>query len=63
MQPFGHLGHAYALASEEPGIDRLYWFTLRDFEHDQLGPEASMGLLTHDWNTKPAFEVFRKLPR
>jgi len=57
------LSDAYTLASTEPGIDRLYWFTLRDLERDQLGPEASMGLLTHDWKTKPAFEVFRKLPR
>ncbi|MEO6434925.1 MAG: glycosyl hydrolase [Tepidisphaeraceae bacterium] len=57
------LSDSYALAAKEPGIDRLYWFTLRDFERDALGPEASMGLVTYDWKPKPAFEAFRKLPR
>ena len=55
------LTHAYRLAVAEPRIERLYWFTLRDLERDILGLESSMGLLTQNWERKPAFYAYQSV--
>jgi hypothetical protein len=55
------LSDCYEAAAADPGIDRLCWFTFRDLKQDILGPEGSMGMLTHSWQRKPAFEAFKRL--
>ena len=51
---------AYAIARKNPRIDMMLWFLLRD--EPRLGGWQS-GLLTRTGQKKPAFNVFRLLPR
>jgi hypothetical protein len=51
---------AYAIARKNPRIDMMLWFLLRD--EPNLGGWQS-GLLTRTGQKKPAFNVFRLLPR
>ncbi len=51
---------AYAMARKNPRIDMMLWFLLRD--EPRLGGWQS-GLLTRTGQKKPAFNVFRLLPR
>jgi hypothetical protein len=55
------LATCYEAAAEYSGIDRLFWFTFRDFKQNILGPEASMGMIQYDWRRKPAFTAFQRL--
>lgn len=54
------LATTYEMAKQEPRIQRVFWFLLRDMEKDLLGPEASMGLFSHSGRAKPAVNEFRK---
>jgi hypothetical protein len=51
---------AYGIARKNPRIDMMLWFLLRD--EPRLGGWQS-GLLTRTGQKKPAFNVFRLLPR
>jgi hypothetical protein len=55
-----YLRQAFTLARRHPRIDLMLWFLLRDEAH--LGGWQS-GLLTRTGQRKPAFNVFRALPR
>ena len=43
----------------EPGVERVFWFLLRDMKKDLLGPEGSMGLFSYQGKPKPALQAFR----
>ncbi len=53
------LRDTFAMASQEPRIQKVFWFLLRDMAKDLLGPESSMGLFRHDGTPRPALEAFR----
>jgi hypothetical protein len=55
-----YLREAFTLARKHPRIDLMLWFLLRD--EPNLGGWQS-GLLTRTGRRKPAFNVFRALPR
>ena len=55
-----YMKQAYAMARKNPRIDMMLWFLLRD--EPRLGGWQS-GLLTRTGQKKPAFNVFRLLPR
>jgi hypothetical protein len=55
-----YMKQAYAIARKNPRIDMMLWFLLRD--EPNLGGWQS-GLLTRTGQKKPAFNVFRALPR
>ncbi len=55
-----YMKQAYAMARTNPRIDMMLWFLLRD--EPRLGGWQS-GLLTRTGQKKPAFNVFRLLPR
>jgi len=55
-----YMREAYAMARKNPRIDMMLWFLLRD--EPSLGGWQS-GLLTRTGAKKPAFNVFRALPR
>ena len=55
-----YMKEAYAMARRNPRIDMMLWFLLRD--EPRLGGWQS-GLLTRTGAKKPAFNVFRLLPR
>ena len=55
-----YMKQAFALARKNPRIDMMLWFLLRD--EPNLGGWQS-GLLTRTGKKKPAFNVFRALPR
>jgi Glycosyl hydrolase catalytic core len=55
-----YMKQAYAIARKNPRIDMMLWFLLRD--EPRLGGWQS-GLLTRTGQRKPAFNVFRLLPR
>jgi hypothetical protein len=55
-----YMKQAYAIARKNPRIDMMLWFLLRD--EPRLGGWQS-GLLTRTGQKKPAFNVFRLLPR
>lgn len=46
------------LTRAEPRIQRVHWFLLRDMEKDLLGPEGSMGIVTRNFQEKPAYHAF-----
>ena len=54
------LEDTFRLARQEPRIQRVFWFLLRDTKESILGPEDTMGLVTHDFQPKPAFHAFVK---
>jgi hypothetical protein len=55
-----YLRQAFTLARRHPRIDMMLWFLLRD--EPNLGGWQS-GLITRTGRRKPAFNVFRALPR
>lgn len=55
-----YMKKAFAMARKHPRIDMMIWFLLRD--EPSLGGWQS-GLLTRNGQKKPAFNVFRSLPR
>ena len=55
-----YMKQAFAMARKHPRIDMMIWFLLRD--EPRLGGWQS-GLLTRSGRKKPAFNVFRALPR
>jgi Glycosyl hydrolase catalytic core len=55
-----YMKQAFAIARKNPRIDMMLWFLLRD--EPRLGGWQS-GLLTRTGQKKPAFNVFRALPR
>jgi hypothetical protein len=55
-----YMKQAFAIARKHPRIDMMIWFLLRD--EPGLGGWQS-GLLTRSGQKKPAFNVFRALPR
>jgi putative glycosyl hydrolase len=55
-----YMKQAFAMARKNPRIDMMLWFLLRD--EPNLGGWQS-GLLTRTGKKKPAFNVFRALPR
>jgi hypothetical protein len=55
-----YMKQAFAIARRNPRIDMMLWFLLRD--EPTLGGWQS-GLLTRTGRKKPAFNVFRLLPR
>ena len=59
-QQAAYMKQAYAIARRNPRIDMMLWFLLRD--EPSLGGWQS-GLLTRTGQKKPAFNVFRLLPR
>ena len=59
-QQAAYMKQAFALARKNPRIDLMLWFLLRD--EPSLGGWQS-GLLTRTGKKKPAFNVFRALPR
>lgn len=42
-----------------PQVEKVFWFCLQDYEHDIVGPEAAMGVLTRDLAEKPASRSLR----
>ncbi len=59
-QQAAYMKQAYAIARKNPRIDMMLWFLLRD--EPRLGGWQS-GLMTRTGQKKPAFNVFRLLPR
>ncbi len=59
-QQAAYMKQAYGMARKNPRIDMMLWFLLRD--EPRLGGWQS-GLLTRTGQKKPAFNVFRLLPR
>jgi ABC-type transport system substrate-binding protein len=55
-----YMKQAFAIARKNPRIDMMLWFLLRD--EPKLGGWQS-GLMTRTGRKKPAFNVFRLLPR
>ena len=55
-----YMRQAYAIARKNPRIDMMVWFLLKD--EQRLGGWQS-GLLSAAGKKKPAFNVFRALPR
>jgi hypothetical protein len=55
-----YLKQAFAIARKNPRVDMMLWFLVRD-EPELSGWQS--GLMTADWHAKPAFNVFRRLPR
>jgi hypothetical protein len=56
-----YLKQAYAIARQNPTIDMMLWFLLRDEPSVSNGWQS--GLLTFGWKRKPAFYAFQNLPR
>ncbi len=52
------LRDSFRLTRAEPRIQRVHWFLLRDMAQDLLGPEGSMGIVTRDFQEKPAYHAF-----
>lgn len=57
-----YLVRFYALAAAA-GIQRVFWYDLRDDPHTASNPEAHFGLLRRDLSAKPAFVAFAYLSR
>lgn len=51
---------SFKVAGEEPRIQRVFWFLLRDMQKDLLGPEGSMGLFSYQGRPKPALQAFQR---
>lgn len=51
---------SFAAARAIPQVRACYWFTLRDYGQDILGPESSMGIVTATGERKPAFGAFQR---
>jgi Glycosyl hydrolase catalytic core len=60
QQQAAYMKQAFAIARKNPRIDMMLWFLLRD--EPGLGGWQS-GLMTRAGRKKPAFNVFRLLPR
>jgi len=48
-------------AAAAPGVDRYTHFSLRDADTTQPGPFHRFGLMTDDYQPKPAFDTYRRL--
>jgi hypothetical protein len=57
------LAKTYRLAAEEPRIQRVFWFLLRDTVKDVLGPESTMGLYGFDGRAKQSAAEFQQIAR
>jgi hypothetical protein len=57
-----YLVRFYALAAAA-GIQRVFWYDLRDDPHTASNPEAHFGLLRRDLSAKPAFIAYAYLSR
>lgn len=57
-----YLVRFYALAAAA-GIQRVFWYDLRDDPHRASDPEAHFGLLRRDLSGKPAFVAYAYLSR
>jgi hypothetical protein len=57
-----YLVRFYALAAAA-GIQRVFWYDLRDDPHSASDPEAHFGLLRRDLSGKPAFAAYAYLAR
>jgi hypothetical protein len=55
-----YLKQAFAIARKDSRIDMMLWFLVRD-EPDVFGWQS--GLMTAGYKKKPAYEVFKNLPR
>jgi len=54
---------SFKAAAEEPRIERVFWFLLRDMQKDLLGPEGSMGIFSYQGRPKPALQAFLRMTR
>ncbi len=52
------LRDSFRMTRADPRIQRVHWFLLRDMAQDLLGPEGSMGIVTRDFQEKPAYHAF-----
>jgi Glycosyl hydrolase family 53 len=57
-----YLVRFYSLAAAA-GIQRVFWYDLRDDPHSASNPEAHFGLLRRDLSGKPAFAAYAYLSR
>lgn len=57
-----YLVRFYALAAAA-GIQRVFWYDLRDDPHSPSDPEAHFGLLRRDLSGKPSFAAYAYLAR
>lgn len=57
-----YLVRFYTLAAAA-GIQRVFWYDLRDDPHTASNPEAHFGLLRRDLSAKPAFVAYAYLSR
>jgi polysaccharide biosynthesis protein PslG len=57
------LSATYEAAKQEPRLQRVFWFVLRDLQKDSLAAESTMGLYDFQGQPKPALEAFRKAAR
>lgn len=57
-----YLVRFYAL-SAAAGVQRIFWYDLRDDVDNPVSPEAHFGLLQHDLAGKPAFVAYQLLSR
>lgn len=57
-----YLVRFYALAAAT-GVQRVFWYDLRDDPHTPASPEAHYGLLRRDLSAKPSFLAYARLTR
>ena len=55
------LSDTFAFAAKEAGIQRVFWFMLRDMKKDLLGPEGSMGLFSYEGRPKQALDALCRM--
>ena len=58
-----YLAQAYAIARRHPRITMMLWFLLRDETRARQRDGWQSGLMTATGRRKPAFNVFRRIPR
>ncbi|HOJ32550.1 MAG TPA: cellulase family glycosylhydrolase [Candidatus Hydrogenedentes bacterium] len=57
------LANTFCFARKELRIQRVFWFLLRDTEENILGPEETMGIVTRNFEKKPAFFAFQRVTK
>lgn len=56
-----NLRETFAALAGMPQVEKVFWFCLRDFDRDLVGPEASLGVYTLDLQPKPAVAALREV--
>lgn len=59
------LQHTYTKLLEHPAVEKIFWYNYREkaFLKERAPREAGFGIVHEDFSIKPAFDVYRTIPR